>query len=118
MMHPKLRAHRSVAVQAKDKDALIFQLPCKVAHAQHGFSQALQVVNGFDSMASRNFVTKATLERLGAKLKPRAKWDRCAITLGDNTQVETLGIARLQIKLHHYVTTQWCEVLPGTSKRY
>ena len=98
-------------VKDKQDDKLIFQLPCKVAHSKDGFVKAIRGFSAFDTMASGNVVNKATLERLAVKVKKRAKWDQCVITLGDNTQVSTLGIANLQVNMQGYVTTVWCEVL-------
>ena len=93
-------------------ERLLFQLPCSIAHGSSGYANKVKSNTGFDSMASRNFISSKILQKLGTKPKTRPRWDKkCVVTLGDNSEVDTLGIAKVQISMQGFNTDVWCEVL-------
>ena len=108
---PQSDTHTDMKDEETPNDKLVFQVPCILAHALHGFTQGSKVVAGFDTLANRNFIDQRLLAKLGIKTKQRPKWDKCVVKLGDNTVANTLGLAKITLGIQGFNASLWCEVL-------
>jgi hypothetical protein len=93
-----------------------FMAPCQIAEqisttAHFGPSPATKAIMAIDTLASRNFVDYNLIKNLKVKIKRHPPWLTNIITLGDNSQRQSLGVVHLQIKLGDFYDMIWCEVL-------
>ena len=64
-----------------------------------------------DTLASRNFIDANLVQSLKVRIKQHPPWLSNVITLGDNTQRQTLGLVHINIQMGTYHDMIWCEVL-------
>jgi hypothetical protein len=83
-------------------------IPARVSIGLPSTSATLAI----DTLASRNFIDYSLIKDLNIKIKKHPSWLTNTITLGDNSERQTLGIAHVQIKVGTYQDMIWCEVLP------
>ena len=74
-------------------------------------TSAQTAILAIDTLASRNFIDHKIIKALNVRIKKHPPWLNNVITLGDNTQRETIGVVNVNIQLVTYNAMIWCEVM-------
>ena len=67
---------------------------------------------GIDTMATRNFIDYNFVKTLQVRIKKHPEWLSNTVTLGDNSQQQSIGRVHIRLQLQQYVDYIWADVLP------
>jgi len=113
------QCHNGRVLQRQQSEADVLKLVARgrLAHSIGGYSQGPEILIGFDTMASRNFISRSLLQIIKVKAKLPFGSIQSSIVLGDGqATTRSHGVATVHVSIQGYKDHLVCEVmdtLPG-----
>ena len=114
---PKAQQEEDIADIPKDafKDTTGLLTSCCISKSTevvaHIGPSTAKAILAIDTLASRNFIDYDLVKKLKIKIKKHPEWMDNTVTLGDNSEKQTKGVAHIHIQIGTYQDMIWCEVL-------